>query len=316
MNVNHDRESASPGFTRILTRARGLLDISPLGSFDRIGFERHALGFDPGDLDVDLRGRRCLVTGANSGIGYATARALAARGAQVVLLCRNPERGEAAARSIQKETGHTQVESFRLDVLVNNAGQLPDVRMESADSLEMTFATHVAGPHQLTRGLRPALEQSRGARVIWVSSGGMLTQRLHTLDPQWRRRPYDGVVAYAETKRAQVVLSELWAHRLRFTRVESYSMHPGWADTPAVARSLPRFHRVTEAILRTPAQGADTVVWLAASDAARGASGRFFFDREPARTHWVPWTRETESERHTLWEICENPERHGNPSAQ
>ena len=93
-------------------------------------------------------------------------------------------------------------------------------------------------------------------------------------------------------------------------------MHPGWADTPAVARSLPRFHRVTEAILRTPAQGADTVVWLAASDAARGASGRFFFDREPARTHRVPWTRETESERRALWDICENPERHGNPSAQ
>ena len=108
--------------------------------------------------------------GRESGIGYATAHALAARGAQVVMLCRNPERGEAAARSIQKATGNTRVESFRLDVsnladvdaavselrrepvdvLVHNAGELPDVRLESADGLEMTFATHVAGPHLLT----------------------------------------------------------------------------------------------------------------------------------------------------------------------
>ena len=274
------------------------------------------------------------MTGANSGIGYATSHALAKLGARVVLLCRNPERGEAAARSIRQATANPEVESFRLDlssladvdaavaelrcervdVLVHNAGQLPAERLESVDGLELAFATHVAGPHQLTRGLRPALERTPGARVIWVSSGGMLTQRLNTSDPQWRKRSYDGVVAYAETKRAQVVLAELWADRLRKAGVESCSMHPGWADTAAVARSLPRFHQLTEAILRTPAQGADTVVWLAASEAARGARGRFYFDREPARTHWLPWTRETEAERYALWEICENPERQGNPS--
>jgi NAD(P)-dependent dehydrogenase (short-subunit alcohol dehydrogenase family) len=313
-------------FARVMDELRPLLDVSPLGSFDRIGFQRHALGFDPSDLDVDLFGQRCLVTGANSGIGFESARALADLGAEVILLCRNAERGEAAAESIRTSTGNRRVEFFKLDmsdlnsvdaaaielgkepvdVLIHNAGLLPNERIESVDGLEMTFATHVAGPHRLTRGLRSALVRADGARVIWVSSGGMLTQRLGLDDPQWRSRDYDGVAAYAETKRAQVVLAELWAKEFADSKVTVNSMHPGWADTPAVADSLPRFHRVTEAILRTPAEGADTVVWLAASPASEGKTGRFFFDRRPARTHWIPSTRESRSDRRALWELCEN----------
>jgi NAD(P)-dependent dehydrogenase (short-subunit alcohol dehydrogenase family) len=192
-----------------------------------------------------------------------------------------------------------------VDVLVHNAGVLPDERSETKDGLELTFATHVAGPHLLTRLLRPALERSDDARVIWVSSGGMYTRRLNLSDPQWQRRRYDGVIAYAETKRAQVVLAELWAETLAETSVRVNSMHPGWADTPAVASSLPRFRRVTQAILRTPAEGADTVLWLAASPAARGSNGRFFFDRAPRRTHLLPGTRESAADRSALWDLCE-----------
>ena len=132
----------------------------------------------------------------------------------------------------------------------------------------------------------------------------MLTSRLELSDAQWIDREYDGVKAYAETKRAQVVMSELWADEFAGTDVTVNSMHPGWADTPSVESSLPRFHRVTQAILRTPEEGADTVVWLAASPTASDASGRFFFDRKPARTHWVPTTRERESDRRAYWEFC------------
>jgi NAD(P)-dependent dehydrogenase (short-subunit alcohol dehydrogenase family) len=189
-------------------------------------------------------------------------------------------------------------------VLVHNAGVLPDERVETPEGLELTFATHVLGPHLLTARLRSALEASDEARVIWVSSGGMLTRRLNVEDPNWRDREYDGVLAYAETKRAQVILAELWAEEFAGTSVTVNSMHPGWADTPAVQSSLPRFHQITEAILRSPEEGADTIVWLAASPAAQGETGSFFFDREAVRTHWLPTTRESETDREVLWDLC------------
>jgi len=193
-----------------------------------------------------------------------------------------------------------------IDVLIHNAGLLPSERVETADGLELTLRTHVAGPFLLTKKLRPALRAADGrARVIRVSSGGMYARRLNLDDPQWRHRPYDGVVAYAETKRAQVVLAELWAELLRVDGVTVNSMHPGWADTPGVASSIPRFHAITRAFLRTPAQGADTMVWLAASDAAAHVTGRFLFDRMPRLTHRLPATRETGAERKALWELCE-----------
>jgi NAD(P)-dependent dehydrogenase (short-subunit alcohol dehydrogenase family) len=320
-------ESERPGVAqRALSRGLSLvLDPTIVLSFDRTGFAVHALGFDPDDLAVDLSGRRALVTGANSGIGFETALGLADLGAEVLLLCRSRERGEKAAEEIRARTGSRRVSvepldvsdlamvravgerlaQGQVDVLVHNAGVLPDERSETKDGLELTFATHVAGPHLLTRLLRPALERSDDARVIWVSSGGMYTRRLDLADPQWQRRRYDGVVAYAETKRAQVVLAGLWAEALAGGSVRVNSMHPGWADTPAVASSLPRFRRVTQAILRTPAEGADTVVWLAASPAARRHSGRFFFDRAPRRTHLLPGTRESAADRSALWDLCE-----------
>jgi NAD(P)-dependent dehydrogenase (short-subunit alcohol dehydrogenase family) len=322
-------ESERPGFAQ-LALSRGLslvLDPTIVLSFDRTGFAVHALGFDPDDLAVDLSGRRALVTGANSGIGFETALGLADLGAEVVLLCRSEGRGVKAADEIRARTGSRRVSvecldvsnltavrevgarlaAGRVDVLVHNAGVLPDGRIETKDGLELSFATHVAGPHLLTRVLRPALERSDDARVIWVSSGGMYTRRLNLSDPQWQRRSYDGVVAYAETKRAQVVLAELWAEALAGSAVSVTSMHPGWADTPSVASSLPRFRRITQAILRTPAEGADTVVWLAAAPRARQQSGTFYFDRAPRRTHLLPGTRESAADRRALWELCEPP---------
>ena len=296
-----------------------------VSSFDRTGFRIHSLTFRGEDLDVDLSGRRCLVSGANSGIGYETALSLADLGAEVVLLCRSSERGEQAAERVRQQTGNPRVSlevvdlsdlgsvraaagrlaSLPVDVLVHNAGVLPDVRSETADGFEQTFATHVIGPFLLTQLLQSRLEKSSDGRVIWVSSGGMYTRRLNLEDPNWTEREYDGVVAYAETKRAQVVLSELWAEELRGSGIAVNAMHPGWADTPAVRSSLPRFHRVTRNFLRTPAEGADTVVWLAASPGGRDSTGAFFFDRQERRTHLLPFTRESEDDRRALWQLCE-----------
>jgi NAD(P)-dependent dehydrogenase (short-subunit alcohol dehydrogenase family)/peroxiredoxin len=318
--------AATPALEAWLGRGLSLVvDPTIVFSFDRIGYRIHSLAFRAADLDVDLASKRCLVTGANSGIGYEAALALADLGAEVELLCRSRERGTAAVEQIQKQTGNRRVglqeidlsnlASIRagaarlgerpIDVLVHNAGLLPPERTLTEDGLELTWALHVVGPHLLTRLLRPALEKSSDARVIWVSSGGMYTQRLHLDDPNWEKRDYDGVIAYAETKRAQVVLAELWAAALHGTSVAVNSMHPGWAETPGVERSLPGFFRLTRPLLRTPAEGADTVVWLAAFERANRYRGCFFFDRKPRRTHLLPFTRESEGDRHRLWEVCE-----------
>jgi NAD(P)-dependent dehydrogenase (short-subunit alcohol dehydrogenase family)/peroxiredoxin len=302
-----------------------LADPTIVFSFSRPGFQLHSLAFDPGDLDVDLDGRRCLVTGANSGLGFETALALADLGAEVRMLCRSVERGEAAATEIREHTGNARVrvaevdlanlDSVRrvasglgedpVDVLIHNAGLLPSERIETPDGLELTFAVHVAGPHLLTKLLRSNLDRSTEGRVVWVSSGGMYTRRLDLDDPRWDKRDYDGVVAYAETKRAQVVLSELWAEELEDQGVVVNAMHPGWADTPGVEQSLPGFYRLASPILRTPAEGADSIVWLAASEAGGARTGGFFLDREPRCTHYLPWTRETDRDRQALWRLCE-----------
>ena len=317
--------AASLAWQAVGEAASWLVDPTIVFSFDRTGYRVHELTFNPADCDVDLNGRRYLVTGANSGIGYETALALADLGAEVVLLCRSTLRGEAAAETIRAQTGNARVSVVRLDVsdlehvaqvghelaqhpvdgLIHNAGVLPDERTLTPQGLEQTFATHVAGPHLLTRCLAAALSESASGRVVWVTSGGLYTQRLDTEDLDWSDRPYDGVRAYAQTKRMQLVLAELWADVLGSDRVAVNAMHPGWADTPAVRSSLPRFYAVTRSILRTPAEGADTVVWLAASEAGAHLTGELVFDRKPRAKVLLPGTAAPEGETGRLWNLCD-----------
>ncbi|HJK90416.1 MAG TPA: SDR family NAD(P)-dependent oxidoreductase [Polyangiaceae bacterium LLY-WYZ-15_(1-7)] len=297
-----------------------LLDKSIVFSFDRTGYRRHAKGFEPGDLDVDLAGRVCLVTGASSGLGVEVVRGLAGRGATVHMLCRNVEKGERVRDALVGEvrgplvvdrvdlSDFASIRRFvdaldvaAIDVLVHNAGVLPAERQTTPDGLELTAATNLVGPFLLSHLLWPRLK--RDARLVHVSSGGMYSEPLDVaklLDPP---APFDGVRAYAQTKRAQVVLAELLDAR---SPLRVSSMHPGWADTPGVETSLPRFHTLTKPILRTPAQGADTIVWLAASPAAAEPGGRFYFDRAPRETHLSAKTRERPEERERFWvTLCE-----------
>ncbi|MEQ8279319.1 MAG: SDR family NAD(P)-dependent oxidoreductase [Deltaproteobacteria bacterium] len=296
-----------------------LLDKSIVFSFDKSGFERHRASFADPELRVDLTGRRMLVTGANSGLGFATTRALAERGATVYMLCRSVERGEAAKAEL---SGDVQLERIdvsdlgdvrrfaerfepdHVDVLIHNAGVLPNTRTLTPDGLEQTWATNVVGPFLLTHLMRSRLAASDDARIVNVSSGGMYTTRLTTSDTRWEQRDFDGVQAYAETKRAEVVLTEQWAERLAPEGIAVHAMHPGWADTPGVKTSIPRFHQMTKHRLRTWEQGADTTVWLAASPEVRGVSGKFYFDRREAPTHIVERTKETASQRDALWARC------------
>ncbi|XP_032150457.1 dehydrogenase/reductase SDR family member 12 isoform X4 [Sapajus apella] len=140
---------------------------------------------------------------------------------------------------------------------------------------------------------------------ITVSSGGMLVQKLNTDDLQSERTPFDGTMVYAQNKRQQVVLTEQWAQG--HPAIHFSSMHPGWADTPGVRQAMPGFHARFRDRLRSDAQGADTVLWLALSSAAAAQpSGCFFQDRKPVSTH-LPLARTFSSpaEEEKLIEILE-----------
>ncbi len=290
-----------------------LLDATVVASFSRAGFERHARDFEP--FHADLTGQVIAITGGNRGLGKATARLLGPMGAELVLLCRSVEAGEDVAASIREAGGRARAVALdladrdaiasvaerggitRLDALVHNAGVMPET-YEQVNGMERTLWTHLVGPVLLSRTLRPLLEQQPGARMIWVSSGGGLTQKLEVEALQMSASDYDPLIAYARTKRAQIELAEVMA--AEWPAVHQASMHPGWADTPGVRSQMPRFFQATRGILRSPEQGADTIAWLAA--ARRGRSGCFWFDRREASTHPIPGTATTPEERAELWD--------------
>ena len=303
-----------------------LLDKMIFPSYIRLGYAVRSLAWEDADLDVDMAGKVCAVTGASSGLGRVTAEGLAGMGAAVHMLVRDPSKGEAVRAWIESRTGNANIfikvvdlsslasvrqvaSSFleaeeRLDVLVNNAGAMIPERRLSVDGVELTFATNVLGPFLLTSLLVPRIVESAPARIIHVSSGGMYAQGLDVNDLQFERKPYNGVLAYAQAKRAQVILTEMWADKLAGTGVTVNSMHPGWADTPGVQESLPTFYRILGSSLRSPRQGADTILWLAASPRVAQESGKFWFDRRPRETHKLRRTQSSPADRERLWETC------------
>ncbi len=290
------------------------LDLTVVPGYTRLGYSVRSRWWD--ELPR-MDGRVVLVSGATSGIGLAAATALAGLGARVQIIARNEQRGERAReqsgaervwecdvssmRSVRELARRFREEHSELDVLVNNAGVLPAERSLSEEGHELALATNVLGPFLLTGLLVPALEAAAPSSIVNVSSGGMYTARLGVNDLQTERRSYDGGAVYARHKRAQVVLSELWAERLNPHGVAVHSMHPGWVDTPGLERSLPRFHRLMKPALRSPEEGADTIVWLAAT---KRPGGGFWHDRERRPTHLLRRTRESDEERARLWSEC------------
>jgi NAD(P)-dependent dehydrogenase (short-subunit alcohol dehydrogenase family) len=301
----------------LLTRAVDtVLDRGVVLGYSRIGLavRQRLSGWPSGPVRLD--GKVVLVTGGTSGVGLAAARGLAELGARVVITGRDEQRtnrvaahlreglvdGDVEARvvdvsSLQSLARFASKWSGPLDVLVNNAGVMAPRRADSADGVELTFATNVLGPWVLIDRLRGSMAD--GGRVINVTSGGMYARRL-VPDPGDAARDYAPATVYARSKRALVVITELWAQRLVDDGV--HSMHPGWAQTPGVDASLPVFAKVAGPILRTPAGGADTIVWMAGAAEVGLSTGRLWMDRQPRPTNVLPWTRETPLDRERLWD--------------
>jgi NAD(P)-dependent dehydrogenase (short-subunit alcohol dehydrogenase family) len=271
-------------------------------------------------IEADLSGRVAVVTGANSGIGKEIARGLARLGATVILACRSVERGEAAAAEIRRELPEAalevrpldvvdfgSVERFaagldRVDILVNNAGAWFGKRTETPDGVEATWATNVLGPFSLTLALQPALAAARG-RVVNV--GSHLASGLDLGDVEYHQRRYRGFEgAYPESKQALLMLSWEMSRRLAADGITVNVAEPEWTRTACHkhAGALRRFVMNTAGSLfaRTPAEGADTAVWLAASPEVANATGGDYLDRQLQPRRFADDAEALDD----LWKLC------------
>ncbi|ANI42709.1 oxidoreductase [Mycolicibacterium vaccae 95051] len=247
--------------------------------------------------EVDLAGKRAVITGATSGIGVETARALAAAGAEVVLAVRRIDAGNQTAAQISVATGNPAVTAARLDVadlssvrdfvsafdgrpvhmLINNAGvmALPELS-RTREGREMQFATNYLGHFALTLGLQPALAAAGGARVVSVSSSGHLLSPVVFDDIDFRFRLYDPLAAYGQSKTAAALLAVGVTDRWRDDGIVANALNPG-----AIATGLQKHTGGLSTPVerrKTIEQGAATSVLLAASPVADGIGGRYFED--------------------------------------
>ena len=299
-----------------------VIEAPVVSSFTSVGYAARKRIDNWTELDsYDLNGQVVVITGATSGLGKSAAKTFQRRGATVVVWGRNAEKTERVARELGPNVDHvvgdmSELDDVRagaqtlldryptIDVLIHNAGALSDKRRENSAGVEVTFASQVLGPFLLTNLLLDRLKESAPARILTMSSGGMYSEALKVKSVEMNEATYNGTKAYARAKRAQVTLNEMWAERLDGTGVVSHAMHPGWADTPGVEEALPTFRKIVGPLLRTPEQGADTLVWLAADEEALESNGKFWLDRRQRSIHKTPATKkaDTPEERQKLWD--------------
>jgi NAD(P)-dependent dehydrogenase (short-subunit alcohol dehydrogenase family) len=274
-----------------------------------------------------MGGKTALITGGTSGIGKATAVALAAMGADVVVVGRNRERGEVALGEIKSQSHSESVELMladlsvqdevrglagaflerydRLDVLANNAGLVQSKRTETADRIETTLAVNHLAPFLLTNLLLDRLKQSAPSRVITVSSEAQRWGDMDFDDLQSTQK-YRGFPVYGMTKLANIMFTYELAERLKGTFVTANCLHPGAVGTNFGKNNggpMTLFFRAAKPFMRSPEQGADTLIWLASSPDVEGVSGTYFSDRKEIEAKKIVHDPAT---RRRLWEISED----------
>jgi NAD(P)-dependent dehydrogenase (short-subunit alcohol dehydrogenase family) len=286
---------------------------------------------------VDLTGTVALVTGASTGLGLETARALAAAGAAVTLAVRTNERGAAAEATIRDRvpaavlecglvdlTVQASVREFaewfaarhdRLNILINNAGVMATPFARTVDGFELQFATNHLGHFLLTNLLTPLLVAGAPSRVVNLSSGGHRGSDIIWDDPNYERREYDKFESYGQSKTANILFSVELDRRLSDRGVRSYAVHPGMIATE-LGRHMTRddYRAISERAKRSPSgglpqrksieAGAATSVWAATSDEVRTQGGVYCEDCAVSDQH-APWALDADSARR-LWALSES----------
>jgi NAD(P)-dependent dehydrogenase (short-subunit alcohol dehydrogenase family) len=250
---------------------------------------------------MEMNGKVCLVTGANTGIGRATAEALAKAGANVVLLCRSKERGEQARSEIAAATGNSKVELLiadlsllretrraaeefkskhdRLHVLVNNAAVFLPKREETDEGIEKTLATNFLSHFLLTHLLLDTLKASAPARIVNVASktGGAKVD----FEDLMLKNGYSIMKAVGTTKLMQVMFTQDLARKLEGSGVTVNCLHPGLVKTPLLDDVPWLMRKLFHLFSKPPEAGARTPVWLATSNDVANESGKMFTDCKP-----------------------------------
>jgi NAD(P)-dependent dehydrogenase (short-subunit alcohol dehydrogenase family) len=269
----------------------------------------------------------CLITGATSGIGKATAMGLANMGASVVMVGRDRGRGEAALAEIKEKCTNASVDLMladlssqqeirrladefkeaypRLDVLINNAGLFRSKRITTADGLEMTFAVNHLAYFLLTKLLLDVLEASAPSRIVNVSSG---EQRNGTIDfdDLQGEKGYEGPKAYSQSKLADVLFTYELARRLEGTGVTANCLHPGGRIPvrtnfgSGVSGVFGFTVRALRPLMISPEKGAETSIYLASSQEVEGLSGRYFVKKAESRSSDVSYDERIAKR---LWEV-------------
>ena len=274
---------------------------------------------------MNMQNKLCIVTGANSGIGKATATELARQNAYVVMICRNEDRGLKAKEDIIQQTGNTGVELMladfsyqyeirevaeqisnkfeQVDVLVNNAGTIFHKREETLDGIEKTFAVNHLGPFLLTNLLLPHLKQAPEARIVNVASEAhRVGVPVFDLDNLQLNNNFGGMKAYGLSKLCNIMFTHELAKKLEGTNVTTNALHPGVISTNLASEAswwMKLLYFIGRPFMHSARKGARTSVFLATSDEVSNISGKYFKNERQTKPSAVAYDDELTS---ALWE--------------